>query len=144
MGAEMKVWVFCGLPLWCSVLPQAYAQSSDVTLVCTGENRRSADGHVERYDFSVKINTDTGKIYSYSGDVAAGCYLDRNIKNQYVSDQIIENKCEILSQVRTTVTVDRYNLRMRVLQFWDGIFKLLGLWEGNYQCKLAPKRGSDH
>ena len=136
----MKLRVLCTLPLWCGVVTAAYAQANDVTLVCTGANRRTNDGNVERHDFSVKINIVTGKIYSYSGDVAAGCYLDKNIKNKYVSDQIIENECVIPSEVKTTVTVDRYNLRMRVLQFYDGIFKPLGLWEGNYQCRMAPKR----
>ena len=136
----MKLWLFCTLPLWCSILPAAYAQSNDVTLVCTGTNRRSNDGHVERYDFSVKINTSTGRIYSYSADVAAGCYKNNNITNSYASDQTIFNECIIPSGVITTVTVDRYNLIMRVVEVYDGIFKRLGVVRGTYQCRLAPKR----
>lgn len=137
----MKLRVFCSLPLWCSVVPIAYAQSNEVTLVCTGSNRRSSDGNIERHDFSVKINTTAGKIYSYSDDVATGCYIDKNITNRYVSEQIIQNECVIRNSVLTNVTIDRYNLRMHVVTYWGGIFSKLGIWQGTYQCRLAPKRG---
>lgn len=135
-------YLFFGFILIFSPSSQVVAQSGndDLTLSCSGISRISNKNFVERSEYTVKINTVTGIIYDYTSNVASGCYNMQNITQKYISDQIIKNECRVDNHVITQVSIDRYNLNMSILEMFYGKLKSVGIWKGEYKCKIANKR----